>query len=138
MYLSIISLFMICQHFLLKLYLNLNFHILFSFIANTFDCMKKRRILVDSLHIIQGYSWRTTCRKPNVYITLNSPINWNNLDRPEKVFAINKLIQIKPTLKNCTFLITHITKKNRPAAGKTFFYLIQTKYYFFFQMLPSP
>ena len=32
----------------------------------------------------------------------------------------------------------HCKKKIARAAGKTFFYLIQTKYYFLFQMLPSP
>ena len=41
-------------------------------------------------------------------------------------------------LKNCSFPITHIAKKLfTQAVGKTFFYLIQTKYYFLFQMLPS-
>ena len=32
----------------------------------------------------------------------------------------------------------HHKKISHRATGKTFFYLIQTKYYFLFQMLPSP
>ena len=32
----------------------------------------------------------------------------------------------------------HRKKNVNQAASKTFFYLIQTKYYFLFQMLPSP
>ena len=44
---------------------------------------------------------------------------------------------VRPTLKTC-FLSPASQKKVTWAAGKTFFYLIQTKYYFLFQMLPSP
>ena len=39
---------------------------------------------------------------------------------------------LKPTLKNCLFPVIHIAKKKvTGAAGKTFFYLILTEYYFF-------
>ena len=40
---------------------------------------------------------------------------------------------LKPTLKNCLFPVIHIAKKKKVtgAAGKTFFYLILTEYYFF-------
>ena len=45
----------------------------------------------------------------------------------------------RPTLKNVCFLSPASQRKEvTQAAGKTFFYLIQTKYYFLFQMLPSP
>ena len=36
------------------------------------------------------------------------------------------------------FLSPASQKKVTQMAGKTFFYLIQTKYYFLFEMLPSP
>ena len=46
---------------------------------------------------------------------------------------------LRSTFKKCSFPITRIAKKKvTQEAGKTFFYLIQTKYYFLFQMLPSP
>ena len=52
---------------------------------------------------------------------------------------MESMYNVKPTLKNCLFPITRIAKKKvTRAAGKTFFYLIQTKYYFLFQMIPSP
>ena len=50
----------------------------------------------------------------------------------------------KPTLKNCSSPITGTAEKKKKeekkvsrAAGKFFFCLIQTKYYFLFQVLPS-
>ena len=44
----------------------------------------------------------------------------------------------KANLKKLFSPITHIAKKKVTwAAGKTFFYPIQTKYYFLFQVLPS-
>ena len=47
--------------------------------------------------------------------------------------------ETRPTLKNCSFPITGIAKKEvTRTAGETFFYLTQTKYYFLLQMLSSP
>ena len=45
---------------------------------------------------------------------------------------------LRPTLKNCSLPIIRIAKKEViRAIGKAFFCLIQAKYYFLFQMLPS-
>ena len=46
-----------------------------------------------------------------------------------KTYDNLKMADMRPTFKNCSSPIT---------APQTFFYHIQTKYYFLFQMLPSP
>ena len=69
------------------------------------------------------------CRK---YSLKDIPIPLFNFGKQPK-------IAIGPTLKNCLFPITCIVKRKVTwTTSKTFFYLIQTKYYFLSQMLPSP
>ena len=55
-------------------------------------------------------------------------------------FFINGKPALRTTLKNCLFRITCIAKKKKSPGRpvKLSFYLIQTKYYFLFQMLQSP
>ena len=110
MYLSL-SLFMTSQPFFAEKCIVILIFTPFSVSLQTQSTVSKNS---DSLHILQGNSWRMTCRKPNVFITLISSITCNNLHWSEKVFAINNLIQIRPMLKNCPFPITHIAKKTSP------------------------
>ena len=48
-------------------------------------------------------------------------------------------LAVRPTLKIvCVLYYPHCKKKVTQVVNKTFFYLIQTKHYFLFQMLTSP
>ena len=71
-----------------------------------------------------------------IFLLLDFNINLLNYNEHQSNEFLDTL---GPTLKKL-FISYHLHRKKKVtrAAGKTFFYLIQTKCYFLFQMLQSP